>query len=140
MKKLFILGLVSLSFLFPSKLLAQESVLIASKDVPYSVLPKEDVRNILLGYKTKWPNGQLIKVAILGGGDCYEATIHAFTSKSRDQYEKFWKKQVFTGNGVMPDFFKTDADVIGFVTNNPGAFGFVSPAADVSAVKVLKSQ
>lgn len=99
-----------------------------------------DVKAILLGNKTKWNTGGIVKLAVLDSGATHEAVIQEFTARSADQFEKFWKKQVFTGKGVAPDVFKTDAEMVDFVARTPGAFGYISPATATNGVKVLTVQ
>ena len=103
-------------------------------------LSKDDVKNILLGNKTKWDAGGLIKLAILTEGAVHESVIQEFTARSSDQFEKFWKKQVFTGKGSAPDAFKTDADLIAFVAKTPGAFGYIAAGTTPNGVKLVKVQ
>lgn len=105
-----------------------------------AALSKEDVKNILLGNKTKWDSGGVIKLAVLTEGAVHDAVVQVFTARSADQFDKYWKKQVFTGKGIAPDAFKTDADMLAFVAKTPGAFGYVSSSAKTEGVKILSVQ
>ena len=58
--------------------------------------------------------------------------------KSVSQYRAYWKRLLFSGGGSAPRTFRTSAQVIDFVTRQPGAIGVVeSSAADAARVKVL---
>lgn len=118
---------------------AAEYAIIVHPSGPDS-LGKDDVRNILLGNKSKWDAGGVIKLAVLTSGSAHEAVVQEFTARSSDQFDKYWKKQVFTGKGIAPDCFKTDADMIAFVARTPGAFGYVSAGAAPAGVKVITIQ
>jgi ABC-type phosphate transport system substrate-binding protein len=114
--------------------------LITHPTTSASALSKEDVKNILLGNKTKWDGAGAIKLAVLAEGATHEAVIQEFTARTADQFDKYWKKQVFTGKGTAPDAFKTDAELVAHVAKTPGAFGYVSGSAKIDGVKVLAAQ
>jgi ABC-type phosphate transport system substrate-binding protein len=113
---------------------------IAHPDTSTSTLSKEDAKNILLGSKGKWDNGTVIKLAILTGGPTHDKVINDITSRTADQFDKYWKKQVFTGKGVMPEAMADDAAMVAYVARTPGAFGYVSAGARTDGVKVLTVQ
>jgi ABC-type phosphate transport system substrate-binding protein len=113
---------------------------IVHPDTGTATLSKEDVRNVLLGNKGKWDNGTVIKLAVLSGGPTHDKVINDITSRTADQFDKYWKKQVFTGKGVMPEAMADDAAMVAFVARTPGAFGYVSGSAKTDGVKVLTVQ
>ncbi len=45
--------------------------------------------------------------------------------------ESFWQQQIFSGKDVPPEKKKSDAEVIEFVSANPGAIGYVSVSASL---------
>lgn len=116
---------------------ADDAVFVVNPAGPDS-LSADAVKSILLGNKTKWDAGGIIKLAVLATGPAHEAVMQQYASRSADQFEKYWKKQVFTGKGVAPDMFKTDSDLLAFVAKTPGAFGYVSAGAETTGVKVIK--
>jgi ABC-type phosphate transport system substrate-binding protein len=137
--KPFIRLLLALSAFAATALLARaaSATFITHPDGPGTV-SRADVKNILLGNKTKWDSGTLLKLAVLTEGAAHESVIQEFTARSADQFEKYWKKQVFTGKGDAPSAFKSDADMIAFVAKTPGSFGYVSAAAAPAGVKAVK--
>ena len=50
----------------------------------------------------------------------------------------FWQQQVFSGRGAPPPERSSDASVIEYVTENPGAVGYVSAGAKLTGVKVIQ--
>lgn len=116
-----------------------EAVFIAHPDTAAASLSKDQLKSILLGTQTKWDGGGVIKLAVLAEGPTHESVISTFTGRTADQFDKYWKKQVFTGKGIMPDQFKTDADIVAFVARTPGAFGYADSAA-ATGVKVIAVQ
>lgn len=66
--------------------------------------------------------------------------IQQFAARTPDQFEKFWKKQVFSGKGAMPEVFKTEAELVVYVSRTPGAFGYVDDSTPTSGVSVVRLQ
>lgn len=118
-------------------LAAADYQVIAHPQAGVSSLSKDDVKAILLGTKGKWDNGTVIKIAVLAGGAAHEKIINDLTARSADQFDKYWKKQVFTGKGVMPETMADEAAMVAFVAKTPGAFGYVSASVKADGVKVL---
>jgi len=132
------------SFLFCAALLfgvltvrAQEAVFIVHPDVADPAISADDAKSILLGNLTKWRSGPVIKLIVLTEGSVHEKTIKDYTQRTPDQFDKYWKKKVFTGQGSMPAQAKTDAEVIAYVAANPGALGYVDKTSVTDKVKEL---
>ena len=49
----------------------------------------------------------------------------------------YWQQMIFSGKGVPPPEKSTDADVVAYVRDTPGAIGYVWAGADTSSVKVV---
>jgi ABC-type phosphate transport system substrate-binding protein len=135
MKKLFLFAFVFIASLLSAR--AQVAALIANPAVTESKLTAEDAKNILLGTKTKWDNGSVIRVIVLSTGAVHEQVIKEYTQRTPDQFDKFWKKQVFTGKGIMPQIAKSETEMLDLVAKTPGAFGYVSKDAVPAGVKNL---
>jgi ABC-type phosphate transport system substrate-binding protein len=133
MKKLIMLAVFAAAVL---RLHAQDIAFIAHPAVTEPALSADDAKGILLGTKTTWSAGT-IKLIVLQEGAVHEKVIKDFTQRTPDQFDKFWKKQVFTGKGTMPAAAKSDAEVIAFVASTPGAFGYVERSSVTDKVKVL---
>jgi len=115
---------------------AEDTVFIANPSVS-DTLSADDAKNILLGNKTKWEVGGNIKLVVLADGPIHEKIIRDYTQRSVDQFDKYWKKLVFTGKGMAPATAKTEAEVVDYVLKNPGAFGYVAKENAGDKVKVL---
>lgn len=119
---------------------AADYQLIAHPGVGTATLSKDGAKDILLGNQGKWANGTVIKLAVLSGGPAHDKAINDLTARSADQFDKFWKKQVFTGKGVMPEAMADDAAMVAYVAKTPGAFGYVSAGAKTDGVKTVTVQ
>ncbi len=113
---------------------------IVHPDTAAAALSREEAKNILLGTKGRWDNGQVIRLAVLAGGPLHEKVITEITARTPDQFDKYWKKQVFTGKGVMPETMPDDAAMVAYVAKTPGAIGYVSAAAKTDGMKVVTVQ
>jgi ABC-type phosphate transport system substrate-binding protein len=116
---------------------AQDVAFIANTQGADAALSADDVKAVLLGNKTKWDGGGLIKLAVLTNGSVHDAVMQTYAQRSADQFDKYWKKQVFTGKGVMPAQAADEAAIIDYIAKTPGAFGYVSSSAVTDRVKVL---
>jgi len=116
---------------------AQDAVFVGHPESTDKSINTDDVKNILLGNLTKWRSGPVIKLCVLTDGPMHEKVIKDNTQRSADQFDKFWIRRVFTGNGAMPAKMKSDAEVIAFVATTPGAFGYVDKASVTDKVRVI---
>lgn len=116
---------------------AADYVFVAHESGPDS-LTRDEVKSILLGNKTRWDAGGIVKLAVLADGPVNDSVVQDFTARSADQFEKYWKKLVFTGKGAAPDTFKTDAELLAFVAKTPGSFGYVAAGTSAPGVKIVK--
>jgi ABC-type phosphate transport system substrate-binding protein len=130
-----LLGLLCLSG--TSALFAGDYLLIVNPDVAAISITREEAKSILLGGKFRWDTGANIQLAVLSGGATHEKAISELTARSADQFDKYWKKQVFSGKGVMPEIVADDAAMVAYVARTPGAFGYVSAGAATTGVKTL---
>lgn len=119
---------------------ASEVVIITNKDVKMSTLTRGDVRQIFLGKIINWANGGKIVFVVQHGTDASEYFLRSYLRKNAYDYNVFWKKQVFTGKGKAPRSFSSDEEVIQFVSEIPGAIGYVSSDADTEKVSIVTVQ
>ena len=99
----------------------------------------DDLLRIFLGKKTLWEDsGTRIQPALL---DEENATAQVFLEttlkKSVSQYRAYWKRLLFSGGGSSPRTFRSSAQVIDFVTRQPGGIGVVEASAVDNRVRVL---
>ena len=102
---------------------AQEIVVIAHKGLATS-LSKEEIKQIFLGQKTRWDDNSVIRFVIYAEENIYAAFLKDYIKKTPFQFNNYWKKQVFTGKGIMPKMFKDPQKVVEFVSKTEGAISF----------------
>lgn len=123
-------------FLIVTCVYSENYKVIANKDVEIATINAELLKNIYLGKKSQLDNGTKVEGVMLEEGDGIEEFVKNIVQKTLSQFKTFWKKAIFTGKGKPPRSFKTDKEVIDFVSKNSGTIGIISGDADDS-VKIL---
>lgn len=113
-----------LSILLFSISLFSEEMIITNSSV--NTLKKEDVKNIYLGYKRMWNNNQIIELTSISDGPIAESFMKKYLNKRNSQCLIYWKQLMFTGRGMMPKRFKTEAELIQYIAKTKGTIGYVS--------------
>ena len=70
-------------------------------------------------------------------GTVHDRFIEDYLDRSVQRFATYWRQMVFTGKGVPPRSFASEADLVSFVASTPGTVGFASASVDTSGVKVL---
>jgi ABC-type phosphate transport system substrate-binding protein len=130
----FILIIVLLT---PLSSFGSEVVFVANRDVPVTSLDSEDIKDIFMGRKISWENGDKIVFVIQERTDVSDSFLKTYVRKNAYDYDIFWKKQVFTGKGQAPRSFLSERDLVQFVAQTPGAIGYVSSGTDTGNVKTI---
>ncbi|MBU3947760.1 MAG: substrate-binding domain-containing protein [Proteobacteria bacterium] len=120
-----------------SAVTAGDVKIIANKNVPASSISSDMLKEIFLGKKNTWDNGMSINYVTLDSGETHNDFLKTYLQKSDAQFNNYWKKQVFTGQGQMPKAFNSDKAMIDFVAGTNGAIGYVSSTADTGSVKTI---
>jgi ABC-type phosphate transport system substrate-binding protein len=116
---------------------AQDAAFIVNPQSAEASLSADTLKSVLLGNKIKWDGGGVIKLAVLKAGAVHEKVMQDYVQRNADQFDKYWKKLVFSGKGVMPMQAAEEAEIIEYVAKTPGALGYVSAAAVTDRVKVI---
>lgn len=103
-----------------------EIFVFANKDVPDKELQRESVERIYLGKKSQWSDGTRVVPVVLKSGATHTAFVKKFLDRDASQFSTYWKQAVFTGRGMPPKSFESEAELIEFVSNTPGAIGYAS--------------
>lgn len=143
MKKLTPLYLIftAIFFLLPLEFavsqVSSDVVVIVNKSVQENSLSSNAIKNIFLGNKSVWDNGQKVQFLTLNSGDIHEIFLKKYVNKTASQFNSYWIKQVFTGKGKSPKSFDSENALVEYVSTKDGAIGYVSKETDTSSVKVI---
>lgn len=112
---------------------------VVNPEAGVSQLPQEELARIFLGKKTLWESGSRITPAMIDESHPVAAGfIVAVVRRTVAQYQAYWKRQLFSGGGTAPKTFRNSAQVLEYVTKNPGAIGVVEASASDDRVKVVE--
>lgn len=116
---------------------AEEIVLIGHTRIEENI-SQEEIQQIFLGKKTRWHDDTRIIFAIFNQEEVYKSFLKEYVRKTYSQYLNYWKKQVFTGKGRMPQAFNTPEELMTFVATTEGAISFARiQDVDQTRVKIL---
>lgn len=116
---------------------AADYVLVTNRANAVSSVSAQDARNIFLGKKSSWSNGEKIVVFTQTSSPVHSTFVKQVVGKTSQQFSTFWKKALFTGTGIPPRDLKGDAQVLSTVAAQPGAVGYISDSALNDSVKRL---
>jgi len=114
-------------------------VAVVHTDNPVKQLSIGDLRRILLGEMTRWPNGKLITIALRASGQPErDAVLQLICGMSDADFERYALHVAYRGE-TQSTVKSMDADmgVKRFVFNVPGALGFVRADEVDSSVSIL---
>ena len=100
-------------------------------------LEKGDIKKIFLGSKNTWDGEQVINFVVMKDNTVHEEFVKKYTQKTESQFKRYWRKQVFTGKGISPKSFRTEAEVVQYVANTDGAIGYISSNTSADGVNRL---
>ena len=105
---------------------------------PTTNLSRAELARLFLKKVPKWPDGQTVQPAdqerVSPVRQAFSKAIH---QKDVDAIASYWQVLVFSGREVPPRIVKSDAEMLQFVRDNPGAVGYVSEDAPLAGVKAV---
>jgi ABC-type phosphate transport system substrate-binding protein len=118
---------------------ADALVMIVNKSNAAKAVTKPDAKRIMLGQMINWPGGAKVTVVLrLHQSPEHVAVLEMVCGMNEVQFTRYQLQQEFAGQAVAALHEEaTDAGVKSFVKANPGAMGFVHPAAVDADVKVV---
>lgn len=117
---------------------AADFALVVNKSNPLSSLSANDAKQMYLGKKTSWSNGQTIVLYSQYDEKVTQAFVDVVVKKTVQQFQIYWKKALFTGTGTPPIELKNDVEVKKFIAADPRGIGYISRAALDDSVKEIK--
>jgi len=114
-----------------------ETILIANKLVSTTSLNKNEVKRIFLGKQKKWASGVRIKPVTLKNGAVHDEFVKKFINKTPYSFSSFWKRAIVSGIGIPPKSYKSEDDIVKYVSITKGALGYISGTTPHNGVKVL---
>jgi ABC-type phosphate transport system substrate-binding protein len=104
-----------------------------------SSIRREELSKIFLRKVLAWRWGEAtLPVEQRDGASVREAFTTWVHQRSVQAVSFYWQQQVFSGRGAPPPERQSDAAVMEYVAENPGAVGYVTLGARLNGVKVIQ--
>ena len=100
-------------------------------------IDKRDLQKVFLGRSSEL-GGKRVVLATLQDGTPHKEFTDSYLQMTPQQFTNHWRKIVFSGTGKEPHSFKSEAELVAFVSRTPGAIGYIGSGASPSGVKTLK--
>lgn len=104
-----------------------------------SSMTRDEVSKLFLKKVGKWDGGQPVSPVDLGTESSvrekFSKEIHG---KTVIAIKAFWQQKIFTGRDVPPPEKPSDAEVMEYVMETPGAIGYIAAGSPTGKTKVLK--
>ena len=97
-----------------------------------AVLSIQQLSQLFLKRDTRWGTGaRVVPVDLPVNSPVRQEFSRAIHGRSAAAVDSFWSKQIFSGAALPPVTLPSEAAVIAYVRENPGAIGYVSATADL---------
>jgi TonB family protein len=117
---------------------ASDVKIIANPGVRTGTISVDELKGVFLLKRRTLNDGTSAEPVLEKSGQSHEAFLKQYLNRDNEEIHVYYQGLVFTGKALMPKEFKTDADVVAYVSRTRGAIGYVGASADTSGVKVLE--
>ena len=112
--------------------------LIVHPSNPTTQLTRLKVGEMFLKKAPRWSDGHpVMPVEPPGKSPVRQRFTLEIYGKQVIAISAYWQQMIFGGKGVPPPEKSSDADVVAYVRETPGAIGYVWSGTDLSGVKVV---
>ncbi|MCX6955759.1 MAG: hypothetical protein NTV51_26745 [Verrucomicrobia bacterium] len=133
LKTAFLAGLA-----FAVSSLVAAPALVVNKGLDKEKIDAAMVKAVFLGKKVSWESAGRVTVAVLKTGPVADAFYKAALDQDASGFNNYWRRLAMTGGGIAPKSFETEADLKKFVSETPGAIGYLDEAQADASVLVVK--
>lgn len=112
---------------------------IVNEETPTQSLKKHQLRNIYMGRRVFWEQGQdRIKPAYLTKHPATEAFLIETLKTSESKFVAFWRRQLFSAKGIPPRKFERVENLLEYVSDNIYAIGVIPPEVNLKKWNKIK--
>ncbi len=138
MKTVFLRRVLALTvFAFIGAAAFAAPALIGNKNVAGEKLDAATVKAVFLGKKVSWDSAGRVTLAVLKSGPVADAFLQGAVDMNASAFNNHWRRLAMTGGGTAPKSFDKEEDLRKFVSETPGAIGFVDGANADASVATL---
>jgi hypothetical protein len=112
--------------------------LVVHPSNPATQMSRLKVGEVFLKKMNRWPDGHPVApVEPAGKSPVRQRFDLEVYGKPVIAISAYWQQMIFGGKGVPPPEKSSDAEIVAFVRDTPGAVGYVWAGTDVTGVKVV---
>ncbi len=111
-------------------------IVISNQSVPVNALNTTEIQDVFLGKTAKWGDSSKVNFALLKG-DIHKEFLKAYIKRTESQYSAYWKQMLFSGKGSLPKSFDTEKELVQYVSQTPGAIGYINNTTALENAKVI---
>src|ERR1700686_1643951 len=116
---------------------AAEVKIIANQSVTTDSISASELKSVFLLQRRALQDGPIVVPVVQKSGATQESFLSEYMDRNAEEIRTYYYGLVFTGKGLMPKEFPSDAEVVAYVARTRGAIGYVSSAASSKGVKIL---
>lgn len=100
---------------------------VANGSIPMTEIDAASLSGIFLKDTVSWPDGsKIVPVDMAPDTTVRKRFTKAVHGRNVAAIKSHWQRQIFSGKGVPPVEFSSEEDLLFFVSETPGAIGYVS--------------
>ncbi|MFZ5570481.1 MAG: hypothetical protein ACOZF0_08750 [Thermodesulfobacteriota bacterium] len=111
-------------------------IVISNPSVPVNSMSTTEIQDVFLGKTAKWGDDSKVSFVVLKG-DVHKEFLKNYIKRTDSQYSAYWKQMLFSGKGSLPKTFDTEKELAQYVSETPGAIGYVSGTTAPANTKVI---
>jgi len=136
-KYLYLLVVFAVFLGFSGTGVCADVIVIANKNLSENSLSNSEIKEISLGKIVKWSDNTPVHFVTLEG-DIHREFLKTYLKRSTSQYKNHWRKMIFTGKGCTPKCFKTEDELVQYVSQTDGAIGYIGRKTSAQNLKILE--
>lgn len=117
---------------------APAAVVIANASITVNTISQDELQEVFLGTRYSLSNGYKVVPVLLKGGPAHEFFVKSYLGKSTEAFRTWWLRYVFTGQGLLPKTFASEAELVDYVSRTKGAVGYVTQTSVRGNVKCIQ--
>ena len=114
---------------------AADVKVIVNSGVGISEISGDDLQSIFLLTKKSFSDGTHAEPVLAKAGAAHAVFLKQYLGKTDDSLTSYYRNAVFTGKGLTPRIFASDAEVAAYVAKTKGAIGYVGSEPQTPGVK-----
>jgi ABC-type phosphate transport system substrate-binding protein len=105
---------------------------------PADAISRTQLSQLFLKKSTHWPSGATVQPVEPADERLRSRFADRVHGRSLNAVKSYFNQLIFSGRDVPPLERNDDDEVVSYVRQNPGAVGYVSPAAATGGAKVVQ--